>query len=165
MRFFLIRKNVAALLRSAVGGRRFIEAPLQSGDAVDKSNNLPSTQGIALLELVLATAILGIAMVTLGMAIGNCIRGFVAARNLQAVLEVSQQRMAEWKVLSMTEPIKAETSEGEAVAHQRKFTWSHEIQATDDPEIFKSLLTVGWNEERAEQQRIFVTLVSAAKKK
>ena len=117
-------------------------------------------RGIALLELVLATAILGTVLVALGVAVGRSVWALSASDCLQVALDLAQERYAEWKTDAvMEDEIKPSSYDGEKELNHRKFTWQHQIEATDHPKIFQSTIIIRWKEGGREQERIFVSLV------
>ncbi len=117
-------------------------------------------QGIALLELMLATAILGIALISLGMAVGRCVKGLVGAECLQAALDVAEQTLTERRLAMFAEgEVKVGSHEGECERENRHFSWRQQIETTETPDLFKSTLTLRWKEGAREQERSFVSLM------
>jgi len=122
--------------------------------------------GIALLELMLAAAILGVALIGLGIAVGRCVRGLSAANHLEAALDATEQRFEEWRKEAATATeIKEETTSGEMVIHDRTFTWTQVVEATEDNKAMKLALTIVWLEGEAPRERTFVALVLKSPKK
>ncbi len=112
---------------------------------------------MALLELMFATAILGIALITLGIAMGRCVRGLSDSDHVNGAVRVADNRLAEWRAAaSGPDGIHTGVFEGRQADGPQQFTWRHEIETTQDAGIFKSTLTVQWDH----QERIFVSLVS-----
>ena len=165
-----LKKSVAALLRSAEG----MNVTVLHGSASTVSDKISAfysmgkkcgLRGIALLELMLATAIFGMALVTLGIAVGRCLRGLSAADTLQAAMDLAQHRLTAWKIESSLETeIKPGTEEGSGIMHGREFEWRQEIVETDDLKVLKSILTIAWNQGGQEQERTFVSLVQKTTK-
>ena len=48
-------------------------------------------RGVTLLELMVATAILGVALIALAVAVGRCLRGVSAADRMQMALDVARR--------------------------------------------------------------------------
>lgn len=117
-------------------------------------------RGVTLLELMLATAILGVALITLAVAVGRCLRGVSAADRLQMATEVARRCRMEWQINSGLEgEARAGVEEGEKTIENQRFAWRNEIQPTEDPEILVSRLTVRWKEGILPRDRVFVELV------
>ncbi len=120
-----------------------------------------SKRGIALLEIMLATAILGIALVSLGIAVGRCVRGLTGSESLHAALDVAEQALVERRLAAFAEgEVKPGSYEGERVVGSRHFSWRQQIEGTEDPDLFRSTLTVRWKEGAREEERNFVSLVA-----
>lgn len=114
---------------------------------------------------MLATLIFGMALVTLGVGVGRCLRGLSAADTLQAAMDLAEHRLTAWKIESSLETeIKPGTGEGTGVMHGREFEWRQEIVETDDPKALKSILTIFWSQGGQEQERSFVSLVQKTTK-
>ena len=118
-------------------------------------------RGMALLELVIATAILGTALILIGMGAGYCIQGLTIANNIQTATEIAEERMEQWKAgIAADQDIKATASKGDHTVNGRLFSWQQQVESTDNVKIFKSTLTVQWKEGASEREYVFTTLAA-----
>ncbi len=125
-----------------------------------RNHHRSKVKGIALLELMLATAILGIALVALGIAVSRCVRGLSAAARVQIALDLAKSRFSEWKTSVLEEDeIQPGVYDGAQEINHRRFEWRQEIESTDDPDLLKMTLIIHWREGGLEQQRSFVSLI------
>jgi ABC-type anion transport system duplicated permease subunit len=109
---------------------------------------------------MLATAILGVALIALGVAVGRCLRGVSAADHLQMALDVARRCRMEWQVnAAMESEARSGVEEGEKSVQGRRFAWRHEIEPSEDVDQFVSRLTIRWKEGTLNRQREFVELV------
>ncbi|MFZ4695276.1 MAG: type II secretion system protein [Verrucomicrobiia bacterium] len=117
--------------------------------------------GIALLELMLATAIMGIALIALGIAVGRCVRGLTATEHLRGALDALEQALVERELSASVEgEVKMGTFEGERVTPRGPIKWEQRVETTDDPEILRSTWIVRWSEGGRPRERSFVGLVA-----
>ncbi len=122
--------------------------------------NYLSLSAVALLELMLATAILGLALTNLGIAVGRCVRGVSSSDNVQIALDLAENYLQEWKIANSLETeIQVGSYSGEKTVRNRKFEWHQNVEETDDAELLKSTLAVSWKEGSTAQEQTFVSLV------
>lgn len=116
-------------------------------------------RGMMLLELMLATAILGIALVTLAIAIGRCVHGMAAAEEVDAAVRIAENRLAEWKIGTVGRgEIRPGVWNGARTVGPRRFEWRQNVAVTAEPGVYESTLVVRWGQGAHPQERRFVWL-------
>lgn len=126
-------------------------------------NNQCSTfrSGIALLEIMVATAVFGIALITLGAAIGRCVQSLSTANRLQQAVDLAEHQLEEWKVsVANQDEVATGSEEGEKEIQNRVYSWSREIEETKELDLLKFTLTIRWHEGQVERQWKFVSIVN-----
>jgi type II secretion system protein I len=117
-------------------------------------------RGFTLLELMLATAILGVALIALGVAVGRCLRGVSAADHLQMALDVARRCRMEWQInAAMESEVRSGVDEGEKSVQGQRFAWRHEVETSEETDQLVSRLTIRWKEGALDRQREFVELI------
>jgi type II secretion system protein I len=115
--------------------------------------------GITLLELVVATAILGMSLTALAIAVGRCLQGFSAANNAQVAVDLAEGRFAQLKMKAEDDTSRPQGEEGELTIQGRKFIWHEEIDLTEDQKLYKASVSVGWLEGGIHKERTFIGLL------
>ena len=120
-----------------------------------------SRVGIALLELMLAVAILGVALISLGISVGRCVRGLTASEQVRLALDAAEQVRAERQLAAIAEgEVKTGVFEGERPGARGPVSWKQQVETTDDPNLLRSTLTIRWSERGRIMERSFVELAS-----
>jgi type II secretory pathway pseudopilin PulG len=128
------------------------------------------TLGFGLLELVIATAIFGIALVVLASSIGRCVRALTSADNLQWATDLAEQQIEVWKAeSSLEDEIKPGSKNGSQTFRNRIFDWEQQIEDvptekdetfTEKSKLIRYTLRLKWKDVNTEKERTFVTLAS-----
>lgn len=136
-------------------------ASRSDGSYFQRRTRVGSCAGIALLELMLATAILGIALISLGIAVARCVRGFAASEQIRVVLQVGEEVLAQSQLAASVEgEVKAGVHEGERRTSRGPVSWTQQVETTEDPNVLRSMLILRWSERGHPRERSFVSLVS-----
>lgn len=116
---------------------------------------------MTLLELMLATAILGIALVALGVAVARGVKGLTLADRVDGASEVAHWRWQQWRLQrrASTDEARIGSENGERMFGGRLYSWQNEVAATDDPDRMEWRLVVRWKDGGREDERRFVCLI------
>lgn len=115
--------------------------------------------GFALLEILLATLILGIALIALGIAAGQCVSGIAAARAMDGALEIARENFEEWSLsVESREEILMKSKRGERMLRHRRYLWNWNVEATQDSKILRITMSLRWMERGLEKERVFERL-------
>ena len=101
------------------------------------------------MEVLLAGAILGIALVVLGVAVARCVHGLSVTENYRTASRVLDERLA---FFDQGNELRQGTSDGTVERDGRRFDWKHEVAPTDDPRFFKERVQVSWKQSDGERE-------------
>lgn len=110
---------------------------------------------------MLATAILGIALISLGIAVARCVRGFSASEQIRVVLQVGEEVLIQKRVADSVEgEVRTGVQDGERRTSRGTVAWRQQVETTDNPEVLRSTLVLHWSERGRPHERSFVSLVA-----
>lgn len=115
----------------------------QVADSQKSSVRKGSRSGFLLIEVLLAGAILGIALIVMSIAVARCVHGLSVSSNYRAASQVLGERLA---YFDTEHDLRQGVWDGDVERDGRTFTWRHEIIPTDDPRFFKEKIQVSWNQ-------------------
>ena len=96
-----------------------------------------------MIEVLLAGAILGIALIVLSVAAARCVHGLSVSENYRTASQVLDERLA---FFDAGNELKQGVWDGVVERDGRKFDWKHEIIPTEDPHFFKERIQVSWKQ-------------------
>jgi type II secretion system protein I len=102
-----------------------------------------------LIEVLLAGAILGIALIVLGIAVARCVHGLSVTGNYRMASQVLDERLA---FFDRGNDLRQGTWDGAVERDGRTFVWKHEITPTDDPRFFKERVQVSWKQSDGKRE-------------
>jgi type II secretion system protein I len=108
--------------------------------------------GYILLEVLIAGVILGIALLALSVAVGRCVHGLSVADGYRGASQVLDDRMNLFDTGTRFQP---GSLTGTSEINGRKYEWKHDVVPTDDPKLFKEIITVRWKQADGIREEIW----------
>jgi type II secretion system protein I len=99
--------------------------------------------GFILLEVLIASVILGIALIALNIAVARCVHGMSVSDSYRSASQVLDERL---NVFDTGTQFRPGIWDGKTEVNGRSFEWKHEVIATDHPKLFREVISVRWKQ-------------------
>ena len=114
-------------------------------------------RGFTLVEMIIATLILGLAVVGAMTAINFATRSSGYAEQIQTATLLAQQQLGDAEQHSDT--LSGGDSEGDFDQSNSSYHWKQSVETTDYQNLFKVTVTVQWGEKNSPHERSLTTYI------
>src|SRR6185503_15536058 len=105
----------------------------QSQSTIHKPRSSGHEMGFILMEVLMAGAILGIALIGMNVAVARCIHALNVTANYDAAHEIMTDQLNSFGIENTT--FRQGVWEGSVERNGRRFDWKHELLPTDHPKL------------------------------